>query len=588
MTRSYFTPCSILLLVGAILPGGFTAHAQNIMPVAVCAEYYTTPVTGSIGANYNPDSTGTPLGATGTRGFIAHFAYLSTEAAPVTLSAGAGNNYFSPGISMVPQTTNGVSFQGDHPREFVPGLSPDLRLEVEYVPKTWNLAGNTDTVTPAGITVNNVAATPSPTCDPTYVPSTALTYNQPATYLHQFLGQVDSGPPAGPTFTLSSLSGVSNVNVSNLSYVPNDTANPSGTFNPNSIYGDVQIGYGPAIPVAVRVQLVADGKVVMKGMTSIGYTGPSVPANLQIIGGSPQSAGVGTQFGAALQVQVTDSGSNPISGLSVTFSAPTSGATAALSSAPVTDANGLTSVTATAGTAPGSYLVTACVAGYSLSATFSLTNTAQTTTAVTNVVGVGGTSLSQPVQLSATVSSPAGTFNGGAVTFLVTNSANTPVAIPVSGVVANGIATAAFTIPPSLAIGTYTINAAFRGSPTTGPTVYLGSSSTSQLSLLAVGTPIRVTQLSVTSGSGGTYVVNITLSNPTGSDVTGVTLTKAQLGSTVPRLSPPVGTIAANSGVTLPVEFPATAGTSGSMVTLTISGTYSGGSFSAGTRIALP
>ncbi|HZU28599.1 MAG TPA: LamG-like jellyroll fold domain-containing protein [Bryobacteraceae bacterium] len=89
------------------------------------------------------------------------------------------------------------------------------------------------------------------------------------------------------------------------------------------------------------------------------------------------SAPVTTQFSAPLVVKVTDSSNNPVSGASVTFTVnPVSGAGANLSQpVAVTDGTGETSVTATANGTPGSYTVTASVAGVATPATFNLTNT---------------------------------------------------------------------------------------------------------------------------------------------------------------------------------------------------------------------
>ena len=70
----------------------------------------------------------------------------------------------------------------------------------------------------------------------------------------------------------------------------------------------------------------------------------------------------------------TDKYGNPVPGVSVTFAAPTSGASAALSSSTVTTgANGQASVTATADATLGSYTVTASATGVS-SAGLSLSN----------------------------------------------------------------------------------------------------------------------------------------------------------------------------------------------------------------------
>lgn len=90
--------------------------------------------------------------------------------------------------------------------------------------------------------------------------------------------------------------------------------------------------------------------------------------------GSPQSAIVGTPFANPLTVTLTNPCGTPLSGVTVTFAAPASGASATLSGgSAVTGANGTASVTASANATAGSYLVTASV--YGISASFALTNT---------------------------------------------------------------------------------------------------------------------------------------------------------------------------------------------------------------------
>jgi adhesin/invasin len=98
--------------------------------------------------------------------------------------------------------------------------------------------------------------------------------------------------------------------------------------------------------------------------------------SIQTSGGTPQSTTVLTPFSQALQATVKDASGNPVSGVTVTFTAPASGASATLSAAQATtDARGLASITATANALAGSYAVQAAIAGGS-SATFSLTNVA--------------------------------------------------------------------------------------------------------------------------------------------------------------------------------------------------------------------
>ena len=89
-------------------------------------------------------------------------------------------------------------------------------------------------------------------------------------------------------------------------------------------------------------------------------------------GGTPQTTVAGTAFPTPLQVTVTQGGS-PVAGVTVSFSLPSSGASATLSAASaVTNASGVASVMATANSSLGNYTVTATTGG--LTASFLLTN----------------------------------------------------------------------------------------------------------------------------------------------------------------------------------------------------------------------
>ncbi len=124
------------------------------------------------------------------------------------------------------------------------------------------------------------------------------------------------------------------------------------------------------------------------------------PASLLTISGSNQTTVFGTLFAQPLVAQVLDSHNNPVPNVSVTFTAPTSGATGTFATtAPTsdttgklataascggstctatTDANGnATSSPFTAGLLVGSYTVTATVSGVTTPADFDLTNTAK-------------------------------------------------------------------------------------------------------------------------------------------------------------------------------------------------------------------
>jgi hypothetical protein len=108
---------------------------------------------------------------------------------------------------------------------------------------------------------------------------------------------------------------------------------------------------------------------------------PCGAASLEVTGGSGQSARIGTTFGTPLQVRVVDAQHNPVSGVTVTFSAPTAGASGtfavgATTAQIATDINGMAAAPAfTANRIHGTYNVTARVAGVSTPAVFVLTNT---------------------------------------------------------------------------------------------------------------------------------------------------------------------------------------------------------------------
>jgi adhesin/invasin len=119
------------------------------------------------------------------------------------------------------------------------------------------------------------------------------------------------------------------------------------------------------------------------GSIAIEFNVPGPPsASITVSGGGTQSATLNTQFPSQLATTVKDASGKPISGVTVTFTVPTSGASARLSSnTAVTDVNGNATVTATANGTTGTYNVTATAAGATGTATFVLTNTTSTSPA---------------------------------------------------------------------------------------------------------------------------------------------------------------------------------------------------------------
>ncbi len=98
-----------------------------------------------------------------------------------------------------------------------------------------------------------------------------------------------------------------------------------------------------------------------------------------VSGSTPQFAPTGLAFANPLAVTVTANNPvEPVAGGIITWSAPGSGASAALSALTSTiGSNGAASITATANATLGSYAVTATASGAAVSASFTLTNTVQ-------------------------------------------------------------------------------------------------------------------------------------------------------------------------------------------------------------------
>src|SRR6202040_1192901 len=81
------------------------------------------------------------------------------------------------------------------------------------------------------------------------------------------------------------------------------------------------------------------------------------PASVAATAGTPQSTAINTAFGIALQATVKDAGNNPLSGVTVTFTAPGSGAAAAFggsaTATAVTNSSGLATAPLTANNQAG-------------------------------------------------------------------------------------------------------------------------------------------------------------------------------------------------------------------------------------------
>jgi VCBS repeat-containing protein len=164
----------------------------------------------------------------------------------------------------------------------------------------------------------------------------------------------------------------------------------AATFTANNTAGS----YGVTASVVVTASLAGFPTVGTFALTN--DAGP--PTSIASTSGDSQSTVVGTTFGTNLQAALTDAFGNPVPGVTVTFTAPASGASgtfAGSENTAVTDANGLaTAADFTANGTGGVYSVTASAPGVASPATFSLTNNGGTPA---SIVVVAGTPQSIPV-----------------------------------------------------------------------------------------------------------------------------------------------------------------------------------------------
>ncbi len=166
-------------------------------------------------------------------------------------------------------------------------------------------------------------------------------------------------------------------------------------------------------------------------------------ANISATAGTPQTAQVNTAFTTQLQATVKDAGSNPVSGVLVTFTAPASGAAGTFAggvNTATTNASGIaTAAVFTANGTEGAYPVTATVAGVVTPAAFSLTNSAGPAASITATAGTpqnATINTAFATQLQATVKdAESNPVSGVTVTFAAPGSG-------ASGAFAGGVITA--------------------------------------------------------------------------------------------------------------------------------------------------
>jgi hypothetical protein len=126
----------------------------------------------------------------------------------------------------------------------------------------------------------------------------------------------------------------------------------------------------------------------------------------------------------------------------------------------------------------------------------------------------------------------------------------------------------------------------------TDTTDYTAAGTSTTITVNPAAPPASPADLVVTrllTRSGGNVLVQLTISNTGGTEADNVVLTNVRVGADVATPLPQnLGTIAAGVSVQATVTVPGSVGASGAASSLTVSGTYSGGTFNSSSRITLP
>lgn len=282
-----------------------------------------------------------------------------------------------------------ILFFSATPSSVVPGQSTIL---------SWSVSGATTVAIDSGVgdvtSQTSRVVTPSQTTTYRLTATNSGGSTSASTTVSVATVSSDTQPPTTPSISAAALSAsqvnlfwtmsTDNIGVAGYQIFRNGTLLTalSGTQS----YTDISVSGGTDYTYTVRAYdaagnysaLSRGAQVTTPGTASGG--GTPVPAAITVFAGSGQSATVATGFPARLQAKVVDAKSAPVSGVTVSFSTPTSGPSATFFGAGgvlanvSTDANGIaTSPELTANGIAGTFTVSATVTGLA-PAVFTLSN----------------------------------------------------------------------------------------------------------------------------------------------------------------------------------------------------------------------
>jgi subtilase family serine protease len=242
------------------------------------------------------------------------------------------------------------------------------------------------------------------------------------------------------------------------------------------------------------------------------------------VSGGGQSALVNTAFAAPLVAEVTNASGDALSGVTVTFAGPGSGAgiTFPDGDTATTNAQGQAIIDVTADTSAGSYTVTASIVGLSNAANFALTNNPGAPAAITATFGGGqnaavNTTFTAP--LVATVSDAYGNPVPNATVIFAGPSSGAGVTFPGGDTaITNDQGQASLAVAANDSAGSYTATASVSGvstpasfTLTNNPFQVVGSVATPNGVVITFNAPVNESTTDLYSGPGFTLSPDVTV-----------------------------------------------------------------------------
>lgn len=541
------------------LSGVATAPAFTANTIA--GSYAVTATTASLSVSFNLSNTAAAAAAMSATGGTPQSAQVQTQfgrALQATVLDSFNNPV--PGVT-VAFTPPGSGASGTFAGGVTTAVTNANGVAMSSVVTANTVAGSyTVTASAAGVatpvqfSLTNSAGPPGSIAVTAGMSQSATVLTNLGTDLQVVVKDADGNPVAGVTVTFaapgSGASGSFGTGQSIQEVTDGTGTATAGTFTANSVAGSyVVTATAPGVTTAANFALSNTA---------------GAAAAVTATAGTPQSATIDAVFGTQLQATVVDANQNPVPNTTVTFTAPSSGASGNFVggvNTATTNAQGVATASAfTANATAGSYTVTASVTGVTTPATFSLTNR-QATPAIAwpkPAAIMFGSALGNG-QLNATASVP-GTF----------------VYSPSSGTV-------------MLPGNDQALSVSFTPLDTTDFNNVVAGTTINVLPGTYPGVQIIVTRI-LSRDPNGNIMVHLNVANAGLTAAADVTLINVRIGTVSGAPIPlTIGTIPANSLAQATVTVPGSAGAAGALVPLTVTGTYIGGTFTANARtITLP